>query len=93
MSPFLHGGLRIHLTRLRGTSNSVLLFLGLSTWDVRGHEVLQRILTRPVVKNDGHRFGTSTKKKAVRYPCCMWITVAGTLGAPKRSWCLRRGVY
>lgn len=66
MSPFLRGGSRLHLTRhrswLRGTPNSVLLlFLGLSTWDMRGHEVLQGILTRPVVTKDGH--GGNLKRK------------------------------
>lgn len=38
----------------RGPPNSVLLLLGLSTWDMRGHEVLQGILTSPVVTKDGH---------------------------------------
>lgn len=70
MSPFLREGSRIHLTRhrswLRGTPNSVLLFLGLSTWDMRGHEVLQGILTRPVVTEDGH--GGNLKRKQSDVP-------------------------
>lgn len=57
------GGSSRHLTRFRGTSHSVLLFLGLSTWDRMGHKVLQRILRRPVVRNGGQGFRTSTKRK------------------------------
>lgn len=96
----LHFSVGAHIYTAQGTgADSEALrilfcfFLGLSTWDMRGHEVLQGILTRPVVTKDGHGGNLyGMKRKPSLSLLCVDNARRDLGGASKRGWCLG-GIY